>query len=201
MAKTIDAAQVKALRDETGLPMMECKRALVEAGGDKAKAKEVLRKKGLQAAEGKAARAAVVGAVGSNGHFNGRGGVLVELRCESDFVAMGEDFKNLLNSIAMHIAMAAPTCVSREGLPAELVEKEKDILLSQPRYQKIPPDKRERALEGALGKGFYGKHVLLDQSYIRDEKMTVGDLIKAIVAKTGENIQVARFARFELGEE
>ncbi len=197
----ITAQQVKELREETSLAMMACKRALEEAGGDKEKAKELLRKQGHALAQKKAGRATTEGAVGSYIHFNGRVGVLIELACETDFVAASDVFQSLLTNIAMQIAMNAPQHISREEVPAELVEKEKEILAAQPRNKKIPEGRREKAILGQIEKNFFGLICLLDQPYIKDEKLTVGELIRAAVAQTGENIRVKRFARFALGED
>ncbi|MBN1807595.1 MAG: elongation factor Ts [Planctomycetes bacterium] len=194
----ITAAMVKELREETGLPMMECKNALAEAGGDKEKAKDVLRKRGMDLALKRSTRTTAQGWIGSYIHFNGKVGVMLELACETDFVAKGDAFQELLKEICMHIAMAEPAYVSRDDVPPEVLEKEKEIVSEQ--LQNIPENAREKALVGKLAKGFYGDKVLLDQPYVRDTKLKISDLVSQAVAQTGENIQVRRFVRWKLGE-
>jgi elongation factor Ts len=196
----ISAEQVKELRDETGLGFMDCKKALVETDGDKEKAKDLLRKKGLAFAEGKAGRATSEGLIDSYIHFNHRVGVLLELSCETDFVAKNELFRELHRNLCMHIAMAAPKYIGREEVPAELVAREQAILAELPKNQKLPERVRDQALQGQLEKNLFARDCLLDQPYIKDDKLSVGELIKAVIAKTGENIRVKRFARFALGE-
>ncbi len=195
----ISAKEVKALRDETGLGMMDCKKALVEADGDKEKAKGLLRKMGLKVAEMRAGRSAKDGTIGTYVHFNGKLGVMVEVNCETDFVARSDNFKDFVQDVAMHIASAVPTCVSREDLDQAVVEKEKAILVEE--VANIPEASREKALEGKLVKGFYAQHVLLDQPFVKDDSKTVGEVLNELVAKCGEKCQVTRFSRMQLGEE
>ncbi len=197
----ITASLVKKLRDETGADMMDCKKALVEAEGDLEKAKEILRKKGIDAASKKAGRATSNGRIESYIHMEGKIGVLIEVGCETDFVARTDDFKQLAKNLAMQIAAMKPVYVSRDSVPQDVIEKEKEIYKAQ-----IPPDKPEqvieRILEGKLEK-FFEENCLLEQVYIRDEegKIKVKDYISETIAKLGENIVVKRFTRYELGEE
>ncbi len=197
----ITASLVKKLRDETGAGMMDCKKALVEAEGDLEKAKEILRKKGIDAASKKAGRATSNGRIESYIHMEGKIGVLIEVGCETDFVARTDDFKQLARNLAMQVAAMKPIYVSRESVPQDVIDKEKEIYKAQ-----IPPGKPEqvieRILDGKLEK-FYEENCLLEQVYIRDEegKMKVKDYIAETIAKLGENIVVKRFTRYELGEE
>lgn len=194
----ISADMVKELREKTGAGMMECKKALQESNGDFEKAVTVLRQKGLASASKKAGRTASEGLVSSYIHMD-RIGVLVEVNCETDFVARTEDFRNLVKDIAMHIAAANPVYVSREQVPQETIEKEKEIYRAQ--ISGKPPQVVEKIIEGKLEK-FYNDTCLLDQVFIKDpeQKMKVKDLITEKIAKLGENIVVRRFARFQLGE-
>ncbi len=196
----IDAKLVKELREETGLPVMKCKQALAEVGGDKEKAKEVLRKQGMETAAKKSSRATKEGAVGAYVHFNNRVGVLVELGCESDFVAKNDEFKQLLKDIAMHIAFADPVSVGREEVPAELVEKEKEIYRAQVLEggKKKPPEIVEKIVTGKLDK-FFADKCLLDQPFYKDDKIKVSELLQQTVARLGENIVVRKFSRMEVG--
>ena len=194
----ISAALVKELRDRTGAGMMDCKRALEEAGGDLEKAVDVLRKKGAAKADTRAGREASEGLVEAYIHFNGRVGVLVEVNCETDFVARTEDFKQLVRDVALHIASAKPLAVRVEDLPGELVERERKICEAQAAEEKKPDAVRAKIVEGRLKK-FFEDAVLLEQKFVKDDTRTVGDLVKALVAKTGENVRIRRFARFELG--
>jgi len=194
----VDARQVKALRDETGLPMMECKRALEGAGGDPEKAKENLRKSGLKVADRKAGRETREGIIASYVHHNGRIAVLVELNCETDFVARNAEFKAFARDVCMHIAWARPDCVSREQLDPALVAKEKEIVAAT--LTKVPEAKRDKAAEGKLAKTLYAQRVLLDQPFTKDETRTVGEALKDLVAKLRENATIRRFVRMELGE-
>ncbi|HEV7677346.1 MAG TPA: translation elongation factor Ts [Candidatus Dormibacteraeota bacterium] len=196
----ISAAQVKQLRDTTGAGMMDCKRALTETGGDIERAKDWLREKGMARAASKAGRTASEGIVESYVHSAGgvgRVGVLVEVNCESDFVARTDDFKHLAHEIALHIAGASPQYARREEVPAELLERERNVYRAQ--VADKPANIQDKIVEGKL-EAFYGEVVLLDQPYIREPKKKVGDLVKEAVAKLGENISVARFARFAVGE-
>jgi elongation factor Ts len=195
----ISPALVKALREETLQGMMECKKALEEAGGDLEKAKDILRKKGLKTAEKRAGRSTSQGLIGSYVHFNGQVGVLVEVNCESDFVANSDAFKEFARDVAMQVASGRPMVVTREEVPAAMVAREKDILAEE--VKKLPEKARDKAMEGKLVKGFYALHVLLDQPFVKDDKRTVGDLLNALIAKTGENCRIRRFVRVQLGEE
>ena len=196
----INPKDVMALRNETGLPMMDCKKALEESGGDMAKAEEILRVKYAGKAEKRAAKAAGEGLIESYVHFNGKVGVLVELNCETDFVARTDDFRALAKDVALQIASAKPITVRVEDLPAEVVERERRIYEAQVIEQKKPENIRPKIVEGMLKK-FYQENVLLEQSFIKDDKQTVGDLVRALAAKTGEKVEVRRFTRFELGGE
>jgi len=194
----ISSELVKQLRERTGIGVMECKDALQEAQGDIEKAIEVLRKKGHARAQAKSSRTASEGLVGAYIHLNGKIGVLVEVNCESDFVARNADFQDLVKNIAMQIAAARPRYISSADVPAEVVEKEKEIIKAQMGDMKKPPEILEKIVLGKLGK-FYEEVCLLDQVYIRDDKAKIKDVIAQAVAKIGENIKVRRFARFELG--
>jgi elongation factor Ts len=195
----ISANMVKELREKTGAGMMDCKKALAESGGDFVKAEEYLRKKGLSAAAKKAGRIASEGAVASYVHMGGKIGVLVEVNCETDFVARTEGFQSLVKDIAMHIAAAAPQVVRREEVSPALVEKEFEIARAQAREQKKPDAIVEKIAQGKVEK-YYKEVVLLEQAFVKDDKKTVQDVVTEAVAKIGENIQVRRFARFVLGE-
>ncbi len=195
----ITAKMVQELREKTGAGMMDCKKVLTEAGGDFAKAEELLRKKGLAAAAKKSARAATEGAVASYIHMGGKIGVLVEVNCETDFVARTDAFQALVKDVAMQVAAAAPLCVRREEVPAELVAKELEIARSQAREQKKPEAIVEKIATGKVEK-YYSEVCLLEQPFVKDDKKKVGDVLTEAVAKIGENIQVRRFARFVLGE-
>src|SRR5918999_2563985 len=196
---TITADVVKQLRDKTGAGMMECKAALTEAGGDMEEAITLLRKRGLAQAAKRAGRATAQGTIGSYIHLGGRIGVLVEVNCESDFVARTDDFQNLVKEIAMHIAAADPKWVRREEVPAEAIEKEKAIYRAQMEKENKPPQVMDKIIEGKLG-SYYSQFVLLDQPSIRDSAVTIAQLVAQASAKTGENIQISRFVRFRVGE-
>ncbi len=195
----ITAEQVKKLRDKTGAGMMECKAALTEANGDLEEATTLLRKRGLASASKRAGRATSQGMVISYIHLGGRIGVLLELNCESDFVARTDDFQGLGREIAMHIAASDPKWVRREDVPADAVEKEKAIYRAQMEGSGKPAQVLEKIIEGKLGT-FYTQFVLVDQPSIRDTSQTIGQLIAQATAKTGENIQVTRFVRYRVGE-
>lgn len=195
----ISASAVKELREKTGAGMMDCKKALAEAGGDFTKAEEVLRKKGLSAAARKAGRIASEGAVASYIHMGGKIGVLLEVNCETDFVARTEGFQALVKDLAMHVAAAAPQYVRREEVPAAVIEKELEIARHQAREQKKPEAIVEKIASGKVEK-FYKDVVLMEQPFVKDDKKSVQDVVTEAVAKIGENIQVRRFARFVLGE-
>ncbi len=196
----ISAALVKQLRDLTGSGMMECKAALVEAKGNLEEATTILRKRGLAHATKKAGRSTNEGLIGSYIHMGGKLGVLVEINCESDFVARTDDFQNLAREVAMHVAAASPQYVKREDVPADVLEREKGIYRAQVEGQKKPPQVIEKIVEGKLA-SFYEQVCLVDQPSIRDPKMTIGQTVQAAIAKLGENISVARFVRFKLGED
>ncbi len=195
----ITAKMVQELREKSGAGMMDCKKALTEAGGDMAKADEILRKKGLAAAAKKSARAATEGAVASYIHMGGKIGVLVEVNCETDFVARTEGFQLLVKDLAMQIAASAPLYVRREEVPAAIVEKEKEIARAQAREQKKPDAIIEKIATGKVEK-YFGEVCLLEQPFVKDDKKKIQDVLTEAVAKIGENIQVRRFARFVLGE-
>ena len=195
----ITAALVKQLRDKTGAGMMECKAALTEANGDMEAAITLLRKRGLAQAAKRAGRTTAQGTIGSYIHLGGKIGVLVEVNCESDFVARTDDFNNLVKEVGMHIAAASPKWLRREDVPAEEIDKEKAIYQSQMEKEKKPAHVMDKIIEGKLG-SFYSQFVLLDQPTIRDDKVTVAQLVAQASAKTGENIQISRFVRFRVGE-
>ena len=195
----INAALVKKLRDLTGAGMMECKAALTEANGDLEAATTLLRKRGLATAAKKAGRSTSEGLIGHYIHMGGKIGVLVEVNCESDFVARTDDFNNLVKELGMHIAAAAPRWVRREEVPAEAIEKEKAIYRAQMENTGKPANVLDKIIEGKLG-SFYSQFVLLEQPSVRDSAVTVSQLVAQASAKTGENIQVNRFIRFRVGE-
>ena len=195
----ISATQVKELRDKTGAGFMECKAALTEADGAINQAITILRTKGQAKAEKRAGRSTSQGLIGHYIHQGGQVGVIVEVNCESDFVARTDDFQTLVNEIAMHIAAADPTCVRREEFPGDELEREQAIYRKQFEDSDKPPQVIEKIIEGKIN-SFYGQVVLLDQPSIRDPKSTIGNLVTAAVAKLGENISIARFARFKVGD-
>ena len=196
---TITADVVKQLRDKTGAGMMECKAALTEAGGNMEEAITLLRKRGLAQAAKRAGRATAQGTVGSYIHLGGRIGVLVEVNCESDFVARTDDFQSLVKEVGMHIAAADPRWVRREDVPAEAIEKEKSIYRAQMENTGKPAHVLDKIVEGKLG-SFYEQFVLLEQKSIRDPNVTIAQLVAQASAKTGENIQISRFVRYRVGE-
>jgi elongation factor Ts len=196
----ITADMVKDLRERTGIGVMECKAALAESQGDVEKAIEILRKKGHARAQAKAHREASQGVIGSYIHTDGRIGVLVEVNCESDFVARTEEFLTLVKETAMQVAAAKPRYVSSDQIPADVLAAEKEIIKAQLGDMKKPPEIMEKIVQGKLGK-FFEEVCLLDQPYIREDKIKVRDLITQAVAKIGENIKVRRFARFEIGQD
>jgi elongation factor Ts len=189
---------VAELRARTGVGMMDCKKALEETGGDMEKAIDLLRKKGMAKAEKRAGREATEGLIGSYVHHDGAIGVLVEVNCETDFVARTDDFKTLAKDVAVHVAATRPLAVRIEDLPAEVVQREKQVYEAQVAEQKKPEQIRAKIVEGMLKK-FYEDNVLLEQKFVKDDTRTVGELVKELSAKTGENVQVRRFVRFELG--
>jgi elongation factor Ts len=195
----ISAAQVKDLREKTGAPMMDCRSALTEAKGDIEQAVIVLRKKGMASAAKKASRAANEGAVGTYIHAGGKIGVLVEINCESDFVARTEDFQELMKDIAMHIAATDPRYIRREDVTAEDLEREKDIYRARTIAEGKAPEKVDMIVNGRMSK-FYEEVCLLDQPFIKDQTIAIKDMIATKVGKLGENITVRRFARFKVGD-
>lgn len=196
----ITAALVKELRDQTGAGMMECKAALKESNGNVEEAVTILRKRGLAQASKKSGRSTSEGLIGSYIHAGGKIGVLVEMNCESDFVARTEDFQALLREVALQVAAASPTYARREDVPAEVLEHERGIYRAQMENSGKPAQVIDKIVEGKLG-SFYEQHVLVDQASIRDPKTTVGQMIQAAIAKLGENIAVSRFVRFKVGGE
>ena len=196
--KEIPAKLVAELRARTGAGMMDCKKALEETGGDLDKAAEALRKSGAVKAEKRAGREATQGLIGSYVHHDGSIGVLVELNCETDFVARTPEFRELAKELAMHVASAKPLALRIEDLPGDVVERERRVYMEQVAQQKKPENIRAKIVDGMLKK-FYEENVLLEQRYVRDDKRTIGELVKELSAKTGENVQLRRFVRFERG--
>jgi elongation factor Ts len=195
----ISATQVKELREKTGAPMMDCKQALTEAKGDMEQAVVVLRKKGVSVAAKKATRVTSEGSVASYIHAGGKIGVLLEINCESDFVARTEDFKELVHDIAMHIAASDPKFVRKEDVTPEAYEREKDIYRAQAIASGKPANIAEKMVEGKMVK-FYEEVCLLEQPFIKDQTVSIAQLIATKIGKLGENIAVRRFARFKVGE-
>ena len=196
----ITAKDVAELRQRTGAGMMDCKAALEETGGDTDRAVELLRKKGIARAEKRTGREAREGAIASYIHPPGRIGVMVELNCETDFVARTEDFKQLGRELAMHIASAAPLAVDRDGIPAEAIERERRIAEEQARQSGKPDAVIRKMVEGKI-ESYYKEVALLAQPWVREPKKSIADLVKEASGKLGENVVVRRFARFQLGEE
>jgi len=200
---SVTAEMVRKLREETGAGMMECKSALVEASGDSEKARDILRKKGLAAAAKKAGRTTSEGMIGSYIHPGAKVGVLVEINCETDFVAKTPEFQALVKDIAMHVAAASPAAaqyVGRDEVPAAVLEKEKEIYKAQAAAQGKPANVQDKIAEGKL-KEFYATFCLLEQPFVKEPKISVGQLVQEKIAIIKENIVVRRFARFRLGEE
>lgn len=197
------ASDVMALRAKTGAGMMECKAALTEANGNEAEAIEILRKKGAATADKKASRVTAEGVVGSYIHMGGKVGVIVEVNCESDFVARGEEFNQLVKDVAMHIAALDPKYVNREEVPADVLDKEREIELAKlkadPKNANKPEDILNKIIEGKLNK-YYEENVLLDQPFVKEQSKTVGDLVKEKIASIKENISIRRFTRYKMGE-
>ncbi|OFW64926.1 MAG: translation elongation factor Ts [Actinobacteria bacterium RBG_19FT_COMBO_36_27] len=196
----IKADLVKELREKSNAGMMDCKKALIESNGDIKRAEEILKEKGLAEASRKAFRTAKEGLVEGYIHPGSRVGVLVEVNCETDFVARNEMFKKLVHDIALHIAAAAPVYVSREDVPQELLEEERKFYKKQALNEGKPENILDRIAEGKIKK-YFEENCLLEQPFIRDNDITVGDLVKHTIAKIGENIVIRRFARYVLGEE
>jgi elongation factor Ts len=199
----VTAGAIKALREKTGAGMMDCKKAITEAEGNEERAIEILRERGLASAKKKEGRVAAEGVVGSYIHMGGKVGVLVEVNCETDFVARGEEFQQLVKDIAMHIAAAEPRYVSRDEVSTDETDKEREIARAQakndPKNANKPDQVIDKIVEGRLNK-FYEEFVLLDQPFIKAPEKTVGELITEKVAKTGEKVSVRRFARYKMGE-
>lgn len=195
----ITSEMVKELRERTGAGIMDCKKALGETNGDVEKAIEYLREKGIAAAAKKSARIATEGLVHAYIHMGGRIGVLLEVNCETDFVAKTDDFKDLVNDIALHIAAMKPEYLGREEVPAGAIEKEREILTAQALNEGKPANIVEKMVTGRLEK-FYAERVLLEQPFVKDDSKTIQQLVTEKVAKIGENIRIRRFVRFELGE-
>ena len=198
MSVNISADAVKTLRERTGAAMMDCKKALVETGGDIEKAIEWLRKRGAASAEKKVGRTTNEGLIEAYIHPGSRLGVLIEVNCETDFVAKTPDFRALVKDLAMQIAATSPRAIGREEIPADQVEKEMEIYRTQARNEKKPENVVERIAQGKLEK-FYQDFVLLEQSFIKDQNRTVKQVVTDVIAKLGENITVKRFVRFQLG--
>ena len=196
----ISAKDVKELRDRTGAGMMECKGALNEAGGDMERAIDILRAKGAAKAAKRAERETREGAIGSYIHMGGKIGVLVEVGCETDFVARNDEFQKLVRDVAMHIAAASPVAVRREDFPAELLERERGVYREQMKESGKPEQIWDKIIDGKVEK-FYAEQALLEQPFVKDPDITVGELITRASAKTGEKVEVRRFARFALGEQ
>lgn len=190
---------VKDLRQRTGAGIVDCKSALQEAKGNIETAIDYLRKKGLATAAKKAGRIASDGLVGSYIHAGGKMGVLVEINCETDFVAKTEDFQNFVKNIAMHVAAANPQYIKREDVPVEVLDKERDIYRTQALESGKPAKVIDKIVEGKLER-FYSEACLLEQTYIRDSDLTIKEVLDALIGKIGENISIRRFARFQLGE-
>jgi elongation factor Ts len=191
---------VMKLRNKTGVGMMDCKKALVETNGDFEKAHELLRKKGMEVATKRAGRTASQGVVASYIHLGGKVGVLVEVNCESDFVAKGETFKAFVKDISMHIAAAKPLWISRDDVPADILEKEKAILKDQALATGKPEKVIEKIVEGKVSK-FFSENCLLEQAFVKDTDRSIQQYLDELIGKTGEKCVVRRFARYEMGEE
>ena len=196
----ISASAVKELRDKTSAGMMDCKKALEACGGNMEKAVAWLREKGLAKVAKKAGRATSEGMVGSYIHSNGKIAVLVEIKCETDFVARNDGFKEFAKNVAMQVAAASPLCVSPDQIPADVLEKEKAIYAAQTKAEGKPDNIVDKIVEGRIKK-YYKEVCLLEQAYIKDDKLTIQDLLNNLVATLGENIQIGRFVRMQLGED
>lgn len=196
----ITSTMVKELRTKTGAGMMDCKEALTAVDGDFEKAIDYLRKKGLSAATKRSSKAAKDGTVASYIHMGGKIGVMVEINCETDFVAKTDDFQTMAKDIAMHIAATNPMCVRPEEIVGDILEREKEIYRSQLREEKKPEKIWDKIIEGKLKK-YYEDVCLVEQKFVKNQDITIGTLISNMIAKTGENIVIRRFARFQLGED
>ena len=199
----ITAEMVKALREKTGAGMMECKKALVEADGNMEQATDNLRKQGLASAKKREGRIAAEGIVGSYIHMGGKVGVLVEVNCETDFVARTDDFQRFVKDIAMHICASEPQYVSKEDIPSEVIEKEREIArgqaLADPKNANKPENILDKMIQGRLDK-FYTETVLLEQPFVKDQALTIAELVTQVTAKTGEKVSIRRFTRYKMGE-
>ena len=195
----ISASDVKILREMTGVGMMDCKKALTEANGNLDRAVEILREKGIASATKKGGRIAAEGIVESYIHMGGKIGVLIEVNCETDFVAKTPEFKSFVRDVAMHVAAANPQYLSREEVPADVLEKEREILRAQARNEGKPEKIIERMVEGRVEK-FYKDNCLLDQQFVKDPDMTIAQYVTDRIQKTGENVKIRRFVRYEMGE-
>lgn len=194
----ITAKMVKDLREATNAGMMDCKKALAECDGDMDKAVEYLRKKGIAAAAKKEGRTTSQGIIGSYIHMGGKVGVLVEVACETDFVARTEDFQEFVHNVAMHIAAASPVAVAREDVDPAVIEKEKEIYRAQMQNEGKPDHIIDKIVVGKVDK-YYSEIVLLEQKYVKDPDLTIADYLKSIIGKLGENMQIKRFARYQIG--
>ncbi len=195
----VSASMVKDLREKTGAGMMDCKKALTETGGDFQKAVDFLRQKGLATAAKRAGRIASEGRIGSYIHAGGKIGVMVEVNCETDFVAKTDDFQVFAKDIAMHIAASSPLYIRREEVTPEALEREKEIYRAQARDAKKPEKIMDKIVEGKLEK-FYGEVCLLEQPFVRDPDITIQDLLNGFIGKVGEKVEIRRFTRFQVGE-
>ena len=199
----VTASAVKSLREKSGAGMVDCKNALVEAGGDEAAAMELLRKKGMATAGKKAGRVTAEGVVGSYIHMGGKVGVLVEINCESDFVARGEEFQQLVKDVAMHIAASDPRYATRDQVPSTELDKEREIMREQlkndPKNANKPAEVLDKIIEGRLNK-FYEENVLVDQPFVKDPSKTIGELVAEKIGSIKENISIRRFTRYKMGE-
>ncbi len=196
----ISSEDVKKLRDKTGAGMMDCKNALTETNGDFNKAMELLRKKGIDVATKRQGRTASQGMVASYIHMGGKVGVLVEINCESDFVAKSDNFVNFVKDVSMHIAAASPDWVNKEDVPADVLDKEKEILKEQALKSGKPEKILDKIVEGKLGK-FYADRCLIEQPFVKDTDKTIRQLLEELIGKTGEKCVIKRFTRYQLGEE
>jgi len=196
----ISASMVKQLREKTGAPMMDCKKALVESSGNLEKAIVYLRQKSLITAAKKSARVTTEGVISSYIHPGSKLGVILELNCESDFVAQNDKFKELSKNMVMHIAALNPLCINRNDVNPEVIEKERDIYLTQAKNSGKPDKIWDKIVDGRMEK-FFSEVCLMEQKYIKDDKLTIKDVVNEVIAKLGENISVRRFVRYQLGEE
>ncbi len=195
----IDAKVVKSLREKTGAGMMDCKKALQEAEGNEEKAIDILREKGLSAAAKRSGRAANQGIVDSYIHLGGKIGVLVEVNCETDFVARNDEFREFVRNICLQVAATNPAYLRREDVPESVLEKEKQFIVNQALSEGKPEKIIDKIVEGRLDK-YYSENCLMEQAFIKDEDMTIKELLTGIIAKIGENIVIRRYCRFEIGE-